>query len=1117
MVSGVISCCRFFPVLNDISISKKIVSFFLPIVLFFSVLSHALARDAERAATIVTASGLVEVLSGDMSVWRPAVNGMTLRMGESIRTGDDGRVALLLSDETMIQLNRGSFLTLKKVSSTAGWLRNARYDIGDKANASEYELTAGQLWMRNKNKDVRIDIRTPLVTAGIRGTELDIRIVPDGTTFLSVLEGHVSAESSQRQLVVNAMEQVVVRSEGLMEKRALVSKQGHLQWILHLPSLLTAEVEKGVGRGEGPSTRRILLEKARTALFDGEVGAAQDILSDLTQQAPTNPAGWTLYAQSLLLTGENTKALAAAKKAVTLSPDSVSALLTLSQAHQSLFELKEALEFAEKAVSVAPENDTAHIACARILFAMDDMKGAGKHLAAVADTGSPSVQSLLGFIHFRNNKTGMALSCFEKAIIADSHMAEAYMGLALSRMRMGQKSAAVEAISKAMLLQPRRSLFLSYWGKMLHEMGRAQKALEILDQAAAMDTSDPTPWLYRAHILEDLNRSGEAIEAYQKAVRRNDNRAVYRSRFLLDKDLAVQNISMARIFWKLGMGDWGGFKAWKSIKLDYANSAAHDFQAWIGHYTSGGRGITDTSEWLKAFLFKPVNDNTFSSFRRNTLFFEQPDLGGVVSLQYGTQELKLESMNLYGAVPGQNISFQVDLQKYIQDQWRGGLYEEGYLVRPAIKWDVTPRDHLSFRIHLETVDYGDNDTVTQYDVPRDPLNRSEGDWGQVEAGYFREMTPNANLLVHVRHRFENDYEMEGHQRFLYGGDMYDSYSEITLEEPYTTFQALQLLNVGDRHQIMLGTFQYWSDRNYAGDDEVFLDYSGYPVSVISSRTDSGRTRRQESYYIQDVWQLSSSLTLEGALYAERIENAYSPADTVWSDSYWHPRVGAIYSPTPAHTLTAAYSRHLDTLQFAAHIDPIDVAGQPLASFYEGGVFEEWAVGWTYEWLRGCLVTRGFDLFLTVELQTDASGALPMVEYENEYQGVEISFNQLVKKRFGLNLGYILIDVTQDGTAPEDEGENHNFYGRLSYLNPSGFYAGVMQQYFITRYDDNPEKDGNDFPVTNLYVGYELPKKWGDIRLDVLNLFDEKFNGEYLSDLSGLWPELTVRLQAQFFF
>ncbi len=1106
-------CCRGLFVFHTKLMHSGILFSILLLSLFTPRIPAVAGQEVQPAATVVFFSGLVEISNPENSAWRSAANGMKLDGGASIRTGENGRAALLLADETMVRLNKSTLFTLKKVAARAGWLKTGG-GKGDESG-SEYDLETGQLWLRNKNRDIHIDIKTPLVTAGIRGTELDLRI-GSGTAWLSVLEGRVMVESGGGEVLANAMEQVVVNAEGAMEKKVLVDTEGSIQWVLHLPPLLTAEMAKGMGDGIKEAFLKNSLGKAGIALNSGDITGAQKILSDLTSREPDDAAAWSLYAQSLIATGDNAEALVAAQRAVALSPDSVSALLTKSLAHQALFELKEALKLAREAVEIAPDDAAARLTCARLLFAMDDMKGTRQQLEAVSNAEAAAANNLLGFIHYANNDTGAAVSCFEKALAVDPSMAEAYMGLGLARMRLGDRSAAVEAVFSAILLEPRRSLFMSYLGKMLHEMGRPQKALEVLAQAVLLDGADPTPWLYRAHILQDLNRSGEAIEAYQQAVQRNDNRAVYRSRFLLDKDLAVKNVSMARLFWKLGMGDWGRHKAWQSVKLDYANSAAHDFEAWVMHYTSGDVGSADTSEWLKAFLFKPANDNTFNNFTDYTLFFEQPDFSGQAGIQYGTHDLKLGSATVFGALPEKSLSFRVDAEWHERDQWRGGLYEKGYMFRPSIKWDVTPRDHLSFRTHIETADYGDIGTVSQYEVAGDPLNRSTADYGQIEAGYYKEISPKADFLVHVRHRFDNDYDVEAHERIISDGMFFDAYSDITLGEPYTTLQALQLFRVGD-HQMMAGTFQYWSDRSYQGDDNVFLDLGGTPLPIYAFQSDSGKTRRQESYYLQDVWRVSPFLTLEGSLYADRIENVNSAVDTDWSENYLHPRVGVIFTPTPAHTLTFAHLRYLDTLQFAARIDSIEVAGQPLASFYEGAVFEETAVGWTYEWSSGCLITRAFDLAMTIPVQEDSSEVSPLTEYDYEYQGVEMSYNQVLGRRFGLNLGYIYLDVVKDAFSAANESRNQVLYGRLSYLNPSGFYCGLLQHYYMARYDENPEKRTNDFPITSIYLGYELPEKRGDIRLDVLNLFEEKFNGEYLSDLSGYWPDLTARLQVQYFF
>lgn len=1079
----------------------------------------AVAQDQMPAATLVHFSGQVDVLPGAGGAWRPAAAGVSLSAGDCVRTGPNGRAALLVADETMIRLNRNSLFVLKAVAFKAGWLQKSRpASLGGSGNGSRYELKSGQLWMRNKNKDIRIDIQTPLVVAGIRGTELDIRIGDGGVTVLSVLEGRVLAENTRGTAVVGAMEQVIARVGEVLEKRVLLSPENTVQWVLHLPPVISADwgaLVHATGQGAPVRPGSDRLRDAHAALLDNDFSGAETQLAAVTSADPGNPAAWTLYAQSLLVNGNSTRALAAAQRAVAMAPDSVPALLTRSYAHQAVFQLEEALATARRAMNIAPENETVRLAVARLMFALDDTNGAKAQLAGLSKTANAPAWNLRGFIYFADHETIRAVSCFEGALAIDPGMAESYLGLALARMRLGEKPAAVAAITTAMLLEPRRSLFLSYWGKMLYEMGRPQKALDILSQAAELDPADPTPWLYRAHILSDLNQAAAAIAAFNQAIARNGNRAVYRSRFLLDKDLAVKNVSLARLYWKLGMGDWGVLKAWKSVKLDYANSAAHDFWAWAQYYLAGGAGITDTSEWLKSFLFKPANANTFNTFNDYTLFYEQPDVGGTVSLRGGSHELRNGSLNVHGASPRHDVSYQLDLLAYSQDQWRGGLYEEGSMIRPGIKWDLSPRDHLSVRAHLETVTYGDTDTLTQR-VPVDPANRSDSDYGQVELGYYRRMTPHADLLIHLRRRFESDHELQRHQRFFFAPDTYDTYTDATLAEPYTLFQAMQIVQAGD-HQFLMGTFQYWSDRDYDAVETTFLDFGGGGVPVAASAAGSHRTRRQQSYYLQDIWRLSSRFTFEGAIYADLIENVNSAEDTRWSETYWNHRAGLLFSPTPAHTLSLVYSRHLDPLQGSPRIDPIDIAGQPLASLFEGARLTQWGVGWQYEWPRGCVISRYFELAMDLDVESVASGIPAMVSYENEYQGIEMSFNQLVFDRFGLNLGYILLTVTDDQADPANEGDNQSLYGRLSYLHPRGFYGGLLQQYFAAHFDHRTGDDSNDFNITSVYLGFELPGKRGDFKVEVINLFDRQFDGVYLSDLAHMWPETTVRVQFQLFF
>ena len=58
--------------------------------------------------------------------------------------------------------------------------------------------------------------------------------------------------------------------------------------------------------------------------------------------------------------------------------------------------------------------------------------------------------------------------------------------------------------------------------------------------AKAYDPRDPTPWFYDAIRKQTDNRPVEALQDLEKSIELNDNRAVYRSRLLLDQDLAAR-------------------------------------------------------------------------------------------------------------------------------------------------------------------------------------------------------------------------------------------------------------------------------------------------------------------------------------------------------------------------------------------------------------------------------------------------------------------------------------------------------------------------------------------------------------------------------------------------
>jgi hypothetical protein len=108
--------------------------------------------------------------------------------------------------------------------------------------------------------------------------------------------------------------------------------------------------------------------------------------------------------------------------------------------------------------------------------------------------------------------------------------------------------------------------------------------------------------------LQSENRPVEALRDTETSIELNDNRAVYRSRELLDQDQAARGTSLARIYNDLGFGQLGINEATKSLSLDPANAGAHRFLSDV-YLTQPRHEIARVSELLQAQLLQDININ----------------------------------------------------------------------------------------------------------------------------------------------------------------------------------------------------------------------------------------------------------------------------------------------------------------------------------------------------------------------------------------------------------------------------------------------------------------------------------------------------------------------------
>ena len=1164
----------------------------------------ALAQEG-AVGKIVHLRGQVEVFSGQGKDWQPGATGRYLNPGDAVRTGPDGWLALLMADESLIQVNRNSQLVLREVQVTAGWHKKGVQQASLTRKRSHYDLKRGRLWLRNKNRQPSVDVQTPTISAAVRGTEFEIRVAKDDTVTLTVIEGLVGASGETGAMEVAKGEQLTAKPGQPLTKRVLLHPEDAVQWIIPLPDvidyrdlpLLSADrsfLEKervrletfvnsrpealgerlrlaaayrdlgqpdraGVlfeqalkdkpeypttltglgwvrldqGRYEeaagyfnrvlqpGPMTylgraallaaegktdqaleligqarrrygqdARLAAEEAYLNMASGRVKAGEAQLAALTEAQPKSGLGWGLLALSKIMLGQ--PAVQAADRAVTASPGSPNLWLIASLSRQAAYDLPAAEKAVRQGLAVDPNHPGCLVNLAKLLFAQDYVSEAWQKARQAVRLAPRSAEAhnLLGFLHLAKGDLDRALASFKEALRLDAGLGEPHLGLALVLMRRGAVEPALEEMSTAVLLEPRRALFVSYWGKMLYQVRRFDRAMDVLQMARALDKNDPTPLLYQAIILRDRYRPTEAIKAMNQAMALNDNRAVYRSRLLLDKDEATKNVALSILYDTLGLEPWAFNKATQSIKNDYLNSAGHLFLAGA-LFGLEGRDRAAESEELMARLLQPANQNAFNQFNEYTSMFERPDVNLTVEGKVAEQETYQATAILDGAWPAGGLAFQAWGAYEETDGWRETNYERFKEGAVQVKWQPDRNNGLMLTAFRNEATQGDK-FYPRYEID-DPASSYDRTWAEdtkFEVGYHLKLTPKADLTM-VGTYYKAKGTINQQELIDRGIVSFDLFREATIEEPYWQGQAQMQVKAGN-HQIIFGSVQYWGSNETDNYEEAWMNLGGDRTYFGSSRILHDLDKRYHSYYIQDTWQVNSWLTIEGAAYLDFIEAANGFFGTQWTQNEFGPRVGIILTPTKADTIRLAAFRYMLPF-YTSRIDPMDVAGVTIfRNHQEGSVAQEADLVWEHEWSSGYLTTNLFHVEREYTYKAETvTGSQPEITEDGRMSGAEVGFNQLLWSGAGLAAKYRFLDVTDDGLPSADRQEHLASLG-LTYLHPSGLWVKGIETFRHVNLDD-PTADNENIWLTDVAIGWKFPNRRGSITLGVNNLFDQEFN------------------------
>ena len=562
--------------------------------ILFSMMLAGAAVAAEPCQTVVgrlaTVEGQVEVQRTGSPNWQAGVLGGDLCQGDTVRAGARSRATISLINQAVLRVDQNTAMRLDNIS-------------GVTEERSVLSLLKGAFQSFSR-KPRGFEVNTPYLNGSIEGTEFVFR-VEDGQSELIVLEGLVVASNAQGKVSVSSGEAAVGEQGKAPTMSTVVRPRDAAQWSLYYPPVLAMDAQARVADPEAQAS----LQSAASLLSVGRVDEARANIDKALQLDPNAGLAYALRAVINVVQNNNEQALADGNQAVALSPDSAAAKIALSYAQQAAFDIPAARATLQQAVQQQPDDALALARLAELQLMMGDWKQARESAekAAALDPMLSRTQLTLGFSALAEFRNEDAKTAFMRAINLGSSDPMAHLGLGLAKISSGNLEAGGRDIEVAVALDSNSALLRAYLGKTYFAEKRYSLDSEQFSIAKQLDPNDPTAYLYDGILKQTVNRPVEAVRDIDKSIALNDNRAVYRSRLLLDKDRAARGTSLASVYNDLGFAALGINEATQSLSDDPGNASAHRFVSDSYNEISGRVETTRVSELLQSQLFQDVN------------------------------------------------------------------------------------------------------------------------------------------------------------------------------------------------------------------------------------------------------------------------------------------------------------------------------------------------------------------------------------------------------------------------------------------------------------------------------------------------------------------------------
>jgi tetratricopeptide (TPR) repeat protein len=1071
----------------------------------------AAQRCAPPVARMVSVQGTAEAQIAGTTSWSPARLNDAYCPGDTIRVGDRSRADVALLDSSVLRLSAGTTTVIEAV-------RDERTAVIDLLKGAAHFLSRGAR---------SLDVRTPFTVAGVRGTEFFVA-VDDARAVVTIFEGTVVAENPAGAVTLTGGQSAVAEKGQPPVVRVVARPRDAVHWALYYPPVVyfrPDELPAGPGwpeavrasleaTGQGDLRRafdalaaappgvpdaRFFAHRASLLLAVGQVDAARADIQQALRLRANDPNALGLEAIVALVQGETDRALAAAQQAVQAAPESGTARVALSYAQQARFDLEAARASLEEAVRGEPQNALAWARLSELHASFGELDKAldAAQRAAALQPNLARTQTVLGYAYLMEVKTREAREAFERAIALDQADPLPRLGLGLAKIREGRLPEGRRDLEVAASLDSGNALVRSYLGKAYYEEKRSPLDEREYSVARQLDPNDPTPWFYDAIAKQTTNRPVEALHDLQRAIELNDNRAVYRSRLLLDADLAARSASLARVYTDLGFQQLALVEGWKSANIDPGNYSAHRFLA--DTYAALPRHeIARVSELLQSQLLQPTNitpiqprlaeSNLFLisaggpgtlSFNEFNPLFERNRLAGLLSGLIGENDTYAGEAVISGIYG--RASFSIGYSHFETDGFRLNSDQTEDLVSVFLQYEITAQTSVQAEYRYRESERGD---LRLRFFPEDffPGERTTEERHTFRLGGRHAFTPGSILLGSVIYQ-----DAEGRQfDDQLGGDL----ASIDLDTPQTA------LGVELQHLFRSRWFNLTTGAGFFHVDGEFTSTIGLagPEPIVTTSTASTDLEHINTYAYGYV-KLVQNLVITAGLSADFLD-ADDPA--VGDREEFNPKFGLLWEPLPGTTLRVAAFRVLKrTLITNQTLEPTQVAG--FNQFFDDpNGTEAWRYGGGIDQKITRSVFAGVE-FSKRDLETPfldfvANPEAPPVRTleTEEYLGRAYLF-WTPHPWVALRTEYLYERQDSESLFGTQEIKTHRVPLGIALFHPSGWSASFTATYYNQDVQLDDGRSGRDtFWLLDAALSYRLPKRLGFITVGVTNLLDEEF-------------------------